>query len=191
MEEESEGPRFPFSMHHVLGVHQSVRFCNTKREMRNSRGLHAHLNLLILMLPVARQLLHTSLRSRVQRPRPLLLTHCLPGRMDRRKRRSWTSSRQRQTRGDSKFVPPEERIATFDQDGTTWVEHPIYSQVLFAFDRVAALAPQHPEWKTKKPFQGHPHRRQRGHGEVHAEGHRGYRFCNPHRHDHGSVSLRS
>ena len=51
------------------------------------------------------------------------------------------------------FVPPEERIATFDQDGTTWVSHPIYSQVLFAFDRVAALAPQHPEWKTKQPFQ--------------------------------------
>jgi hypothetical protein len=51
-----------------------------------------------------------------------------------------------------KFVPPEDRIATFDQDGTTWVEHPIYSQVLFAFDRVAALAPEHPEWKTKAPF---------------------------------------
>jgi len=51
-----------------------------------------------------------------------------------------------------KFVPPEERIATFDQDGTTWVEHPIYSQVLFAFDRVAEMAPQHPEWKTKMPF---------------------------------------
>ena len=38
-----------------------------------------------------------------------------------------------------KFVPPEDRIATFDQDGTTWVEHPIYSQVVFALDRVAAL----------------------------------------------------
>ena len=50
-------------------------------------------------------------------------------------------------------MPPEERIATFDQDGTTWVSHPIYSQVLFTFDRVAALAPQHPEWKTKQPFQ--------------------------------------
>jgi len=51
-----------------------------------------------------------------------------------------------------KFVALEDRIATFDQDGTTWVEHPIYSQVLFAFDRVGALAPQHPEWKTKEPF---------------------------------------
>ena len=55
-------------------------------------------------------------------------------------------------KNNPKFVPPEERIATFDQDGTTWVEQPIYSQVLFAFDRVAEMAPQHPEWKTKKPF---------------------------------------
>jgi hypothetical protein len=51
-----------------------------------------------------------------------------------------------------KFVPPEDRIATFDQDGTTWVSHPIYSQLLFAFDRVVALAPQHPEWKSTAPF---------------------------------------
>ena len=56
-------------------------------------------------------------------------------------------------KNNSKFVPPEDRIATFDQDGTTWVEQPIYSQVLFTFDRVSALAPQHPEWKTKQPFQ--------------------------------------
>jgi phosphoglycolate phosphatase-like HAD superfamily hydrolase len=51
-----------------------------------------------------------------------------------------------------KYVPPEQRIATFDQDGTTWVEHPMYSQVVFALDRVVALAPQHPEWKTTGPF---------------------------------------
>jgi len=50
------------------------------------------------------------------------------------------------------FVPPEQRIATFDQDGTTWVEHPLYVQVIFALDRVVALAPQHPEWKTTPPF---------------------------------------
>ena len=55
-------------------------------------------------------------------------------------------------KSNPKFVPPEDRIATFDQDGTTWVEQPIYSQVLFIFDRVAELAPQHPEWKTKMPF---------------------------------------
>ena len=51
-----------------------------------------------------------------------------------------------------KFVLPEDRIATFDQDGTTWVSHPIYSQLLFAFDRIVALAPQHPEWKSTQPF---------------------------------------
>ena len=50
------------------------------------------------------------------------------------------------------FVPTGQRFATFDQDGTTWVEHPMYTQVAFTFDRVAALAPQHPEWKTTEPF---------------------------------------
>ena len=45
------------------------------------------------------------------------------------------------------FVPPEDRIATFDQDGTLWVEHPLYAQAMFALDRVHALAPKHPEWK--------------------------------------------
>ncbi|HME81236.1 MAG TPA: HAD family hydrolase [Candidatus Eremiobacteraceae bacterium] len=51
-----------------------------------------------------------------------------------------------------KYVAPSQRVATFDQDGTMWVEHPIYTQVVFAFDRVIALAPQHPEWKTTEPF---------------------------------------
>ncbi len=55
-------------------------------------------------------------------------------------------------RSNPKYVPPEERLATFDQDGTTWVEHPIYSQVVFALDRVVALAPQHPQWRTTEPF---------------------------------------
>jgi len=50
------------------------------------------------------------------------------------------------------YVEPAERIATFDNDGTLWVEYPMYTQVLFAFDRVKELAPQHPEWKTKQPF---------------------------------------
>jgi phosphoserine phosphatase len=54
--------------------------------------------------------------------------------------------------GSPDFVPPENRLATFDQDGTLWVEHPVYSQVVFALDRVVALAPEHPEWKTKEPF---------------------------------------
>jgi hypothetical protein len=50
------------------------------------------------------------------------------------------------------FVPEDERIATFDNDGTLWAEQPMYSQLLFALDRVKVLAPQHPEWKTKEPF---------------------------------------
>src|SRR5216117_3981681 len=54
--------------------------------------------------------------------------------------------------GSADFVPPAERIATFDNDGTLWCEQPLYFQLLFALDRVKALAPQHPEWKTKEPF---------------------------------------
>jgi hypothetical protein len=54
--------------------------------------------------------------------------------------------------GSPDFIPPEERIATFDNDGTLWCEQPIYFQLMFAFDRVKALAPEHPEWKTKEPF---------------------------------------
>jgi phosphoglycolate phosphatase-like HAD superfamily hydrolase len=50
------------------------------------------------------------------------------------------------------FVPPAERIAVFDNDGTLWAERPMYFQLLFALDRVKALAPQHPEWKDKEPF---------------------------------------
>jgi len=54
--------------------------------------------------------------------------------------------------GSPDFVPPEERIAVFDNDGTLWAEQPMYFQLLFALDRVKALAPQHSEWKTKEPF---------------------------------------
>ena len=56
------------------------------------------------------------------------------------------------TQGGADFVPPAERIATFDNDGTLWSEQPVYFQVAFAFDRVKAMAPQKPEWKTKQPF---------------------------------------
>lgn len=56
------------------------------------------------------------------------------------------------TKGTSDYVPPEERIATFDNDGTLWSEQPIYVQLAFAIDRVKALAPKHPEWKEKEPF---------------------------------------
>ena len=53
--------------------------------------------------------------------------------------------------GDS-YVPPAERIATFDNDGTLWAEQPIYFQAQFAFDRVVALSGEHPEWKEQEPF---------------------------------------
>jgi phosphoglycolate phosphatase-like HAD superfamily hydrolase len=54
--------------------------------------------------------------------------------------------------GSPDFVPVAQRIATFDNDGTLWAEQPMYFQFLFAMDRIKALAPQHPEWKTKEPF---------------------------------------
>jgi hypothetical protein len=54
--------------------------------------------------------------------------------------------------GGPDFVAPADRIATFDQDGTTWVEQPLYGQALFALDRLAAMAPKHPEWKETEPF---------------------------------------
>src|SRR5688572_21283721 len=56
------------------------------------------------------------------------------------------------TKGSPQFVPPAERIATFDNDGTLWGEQPLYFQLAFAIDRVKALAPKHSEWKDKDPF---------------------------------------
>jgi haloacid dehalogenase-like hydrolase len=54
--------------------------------------------------------------------------------------------------GTPDFVPPGERIATFDNDGTLWCEQPLYTQIFFALDRVKVLAPQHPEWKDNEPL---------------------------------------
>jgi hypothetical protein len=56
--------------------------------------------------------------------------------------------------GGADFVPVARRIAIFDNDGTLWTEQPVYFQLAFAFDRVKAMAPQHPEWKTTQPFKG-------------------------------------
>ncbi len=55
-------------------------------------------------------------------------------------------------KGSPDFIPPAERIAVFDNDGTLWAEQPMYFQLLFALDRVKVLAPQHPEWADKEPF---------------------------------------
>jgi len=54
--------------------------------------------------------------------------------------------------GGAGYVPPSERIAVFDNDGTLWSEQPMYFQAFFVFDRIKALAPQHPEWMEKEPF---------------------------------------
>jgi len=58
------------------------------------------------------------------------------------------------TSGSKDFVPEDERIATFDNDGTRWVEQPMYTQMAFVLDRVKQLAPAHPEWRDQPPFKG-------------------------------------
>ena len=68
------------------------------------------------------------------------------------KRALMTFVRTTTDRSSAQYVAPDERIATFDNDGTLWVEQPIYTQAVFALDRVGALAEEHPEWKTTEPF---------------------------------------
>jgi phosphoserine phosphatase len=58
------------------------------------------------------------------------------------------------TVGGPGFVPADQRVAVFDNDGTLWAEQPAYAQIAFAIDRVKALAPQHPEWRERQPFKG-------------------------------------
>ncbi len=75
---------------------------------------------------------------------------------------SWNDGRAKQavlafvhattTQGDPKFVPPAERIAAFDQDGTLWVEHPIYAQIVYCLDRVPAVVAKKPELRNVEPF---------------------------------------
>ncbi len=81
------------------------------------------------------------------------LTDTLPSWNDTATKKAIFNFVERVTKqGSPDFVPPAERIATFDNDGTLWAEQPLYSQLLFALDRVRVLAPQHPEWKTTEPF---------------------------------------
>jgi phosphoserine phosphatase len=56
------------------------------------------------------------------------------------------------TEGGAEYVAPAGRIATFDNDGTLWVEQPYYTQLAFALDRIRTLAPEHPEWREQQPF---------------------------------------
>jgi hypothetical protein len=80
-------------------------------------------------------------------------TDVFPSWNDGRAKQSILAFVEKVTRpGSPDFVPTAERIATFDNDGTLWPSHPMYTQLAFALDRIKALAPQHPEWKTKQPF---------------------------------------
>jgi hypothetical protein len=75
---------------------------------------------------------------------------------------SWSDGKAKQSviefvakvtkKGSPDFVPPAERVAAFDNDGTLWAEQPMYFQAFFVFDRVKALASQHPEWRDQEPF---------------------------------------
>lgn len=77
----------------------------------------------------------------------------LPSWNDTAPKRAIVAFVERVTRVDSPdFVPAPERVAVFDNDGTLWAEQPMYFQAFFIFDRIKALAPQHPEWRTNEPF---------------------------------------
>jgi phosphoglycolate phosphatase-like HAD superfamily hydrolase len=92
----------------------------------------------------------------------LLLTLILPTASGQEPLASWNDGPAKQavlqfisdttTEGSAGFIPPDERVAVFDNDGTLWCEQPMYFQVLFALDRVRATAADHPEWKEKEPF---------------------------------------
>jgi phosphoglycolate phosphatase-like HAD superfamily hydrolase len=95
-------------------------------------------------------------------PMPALLRTTSALAQDRSRLASWNDGPAKQgiidfvrTATDSsspKFVPPEERIATFDQDGTLWVEHPMYTQVIYCLDRVPAVVATKPDLKNREPF---------------------------------------
>lgn len=77
----------------------------------------------------------------------------LPSWQDRAARQAIVEFVERtSTAGSAEFVPPAQRIAVFDNDGTLWGEKPLYVQLQFALDRVRELAPAHPEWRTQQPF---------------------------------------
>ncbi|WP_058187548.1 HAD family hydrolase [Terracidiphilus gabretensis] len=79
----------------------------------------------------------------------------LPSWNDTTPRKAITAFVQRVTAENTPdFVPVDQRIATFDNDGTLWVEQPMYTQLAFVIARVKDLAPKHPAWKTTQPFKG-------------------------------------
>jgi phosphoglycolate phosphatase-like HAD superfamily hydrolase len=68
------------------------------------------------------------------------------------KRAIFTFVKDTTEKSSSSYVEPKDRVATFDQDGTLWTEHPLYGQAMFALHRLGALAPKHPDWKDTEPF---------------------------------------
>ena len=94
------------------------------------------------------QLLPSSSFPRLS-PRPI---PCPPGTTPRPKAAIVAFVEKVSKEGSPDFVPEPERIAVFDNDGTLWVEHPMYVQLVFALDRVKAEAANHPEWATTQPF---------------------------------------
>jgi phosphoglycolate phosphatase-like HAD superfamily hydrolase len=76
----------------------------------------------------------------------------LPSWQDSAPRQAITAFVTKVTSEGADFVPPAERIAVFDNDGTLWAEQPFYFQAFYIFDRIKALAPHHPEWAKEEPF---------------------------------------
>ena len=91
------------------------------------------------------------------------------------------------TNGSSTFVPPAERIATFDQDGTLWVEHPMYTQVMYCFDRCRRGREGEAGTRKCRAVQDGAVRRPRGHRETLDERPRNDPCGDPHRHDDGTI----
>jgi phosphoglycolate phosphatase-like HAD superfamily hydrolase len=118
-----------------------------RREARVSEETEMHWRNALKSLTLAGAVLLTTLAAALAQTDPL------PSWNDGAVKQSITDFVARvTTQGSPDFVPVEERIATFDNDGTLWCEQPFYFQMAFAFDRIKAMAPQHPDWKTKEPF---------------------------------------
>ena len=101
------------------------------------------------------------------------------------------SCKRTTTQGSPKFVPPEERIATFDQDGTLWVEHPMYSQVMYCLERVPAVVKAKPELQDVEPFKTVLSGDREAMAKLTDAGPRKDPRRHAHRHDRGRVQRRS
>ena len=108
------------------------------------------------------KIIHSSLTFIRSLALPLLLVVGMPAQAQNDPLPSWNHGAAKQTiidfvkdtttQGGPKYVPPAERIATFDQDGTLWVEHPMYSQVMYILESVPALVKAKPELAKVAPF---------------------------------------